>query len=361
MPSRIRDLAVVVTVLLSAQAAPAAAVTYTDNSFTSGWSTTLHHQAPATPAATASAVAAPPFSPSRRQLTHGYYNGMAMFARHLNSLQTYAPAGGQIANIRFRYGLRAHTINVGYAPMIEQGGQHYSRPFDSATTAAATVSHTLTANGFSLIRSNGTLDSSQHPDFSCTGAPITLGYYSGNSNPEGLPVTPIVSVSDLSNWEVEITTSPCGPSANLCCPPLSTAFVKDQLRLYQPGMVATNFSFFIVPAAPYSVQMPAYINYVRAMNPAATTLTVSWVITNQGTGVLPGGPAGPVVTTASTAWACTTPGCPPTPSPIGFTGLLLAPNTWYRVRATASLNGGLAFWPADCPPAMFEFNMREIP
>jgi hypothetical protein len=355
-------LAALFLVFLSVTAfSGAAAQTFTDNSFSSGWATSVHFQNPAVPLVSAAAIPFPVGTPNSRRLTHNYFGSSAIYVRHINSLQTYSPSSGQISTIQFRYTARAASINVGYAPLIEQGGQYYSRPFDGVTSTSANYNHLMTANNFWLVRADGRLDETRHPDFSCSGAPIRLGYYTGNSNPDGPISTTISSVSFLSAWRVDIAATPCAPSVNPCCPPVTTASVKDQLRLFQPGMVGSNFTFFIIPSAPYTTQFQAYVNYLNAMNPAITTFTVDWVITDQGTGTLPTAPAGPTVATAANQWTCTASGCPPAMPPLGFAGLPLTPNRWYRVTATPRLNNGLSFWPADCPPAIFEYNMREIP
>lgn len=339
----------------------ASAQTFIDNSFTGGWATSLYYQAPATPTLSATASHFPTSLPNRRRLTHSYFTGTNLYATHLNSLHTYTPTSGQIVSIRFRYTIRAITINVGYAPLIAQGGHYYSRSFDSATTAGSTITHNLQASDFHLVRPDGRLDTDRHPDFSCAGQPVTLGYYTGNSNPYPPPTTSIVSVSDLSAWQVDLTTEPCQAPANLCCPPWSTPAMMQQLRLQQPGWIPTVYTFRFFPTPPFQTQMQTYVDYLHALIPAVTTLIVDWTITNQGTGVLPATAPGPTVSTASNNWTCSATGCPGASTNATFSSLVLVPNTWYRVRTTLRLNTGPGPWPANCRETVFHYNMREIP
>lgn len=350
-------------------ASPAGAQIFTDNTFTTNWSTFVHAQAPPLPTVTAVAVPFPTTLPNRRRLTHNFFLGSTIFAIHLNSAQTYTPSSGAITNMQFRYTLQSvpgpngTAIQGAYAPLVTQSGKYYAlAAFDGANPAAQTYTHNMSAASFALIKADGSRDTTQHPDFSCQGAPITIGYYTGNSNGTVTPApVAIVGVSDLSAWRVALTTEPCAPPTNSCCTPLTNAAVKDQLKLYQPGTVGTNYTFFIIPSAPYTAQFSAYINYLHMMNPAITTFTVTWTISDQGNNALPLSATQTAFASATNSWVCTTTGCPPPPTPVPFTGLPLIPNRWYRVTATASLNNGLTFWNLDCPPAIFDYNMREIP
>ncbi len=339
-----------------------AAQTFQDNTFTSGWATSVYSQTPLSPPATAVATLIPIGSGNNaRGLFHNFSVGMAMYAVHLSS-HTYSPSGGSLTNVQFQYVISAGVSVVGYAPLVAQGGNFYSRPWDLAPIGAMLpINRTLTANDFWLVRSNGTLDETQHPDFSCGAPEIRFGYYTGNSNPPPYQPTVIQIGSSLRTWRLNLSTERCAPQADPCCPPLTTTSVKDQLRLVQPGTVGTNYNFQYVATAPYPGQMQAYINYLHQMNLAINTIAVTWTVTQQGTGATPTVPPGPVVATAMMRWTCSAPGCPAPLPNIQFAGLPLVPNTWYRVTATPSLNNGLRFWDTDCPAVVFEYNMREIP
>lgn len=347
--------------LALAAVSPAAAQSFSDNSFTSGWVTGVYAQAPAAPLVTAVAV---PIAgtPNRRRLTHNFFYGYSIFATHLRSGFVVTPSAGAITNMQFQYTLQSvNGLQGAYSPLIFQSGKYYALAFfDGANATAQTYGHTVTAANFALLRPDGSRDTSQHPDFSCQGAEIVLGYYTGNSNGTTMPApTPIAGVSDLSNFSVNVTTEPC---LNPCCPPWNVTSIKNQLHLNQPGLVPSNYSFTIVPSAPYTGQMQAYLDFLHAMNPAITTLTMTWTITDQGNGPLPA----PVTSTimmgsATRTWVCSATGCPPPGLNTNFLSGILMPNRWYRVTTRLSLNNGLTYWPANCPDAFFDYNMREIP
>ena len=339
------------------------AQSFQDSLFTSGWNTSVYSQTPPSPPATAVAGVAPFGGGTNwRTLTHTFSGGMAMFAVHPGP-HTYSFSSNSVSSIRFRYIVSASGGNASYSPLILQGGQYYAPTRDTIVPGAPVqIDRILTANDFQLILPNGGLDPTQHPNFSCGAREVRFGYYTANSNPGAPGPTPIVLNSRLRDWRVDLVTRSCAPPVNPCCPPLTTSFVKDQLRLLQPMTVGTNFNFQYAAAAPYQTQMQAYINYLNAMNPAITTISVAWTVTHQGTGLAaPSVPPGAVLETAITHWVCTNPGCPAAAPNVQFPGLPLVPNTWYRVTAAASLNNGLTFWPVDCPPAVFEYDMREIP
>ena len=308
---------------------PAGAQTFTDNSFTSGWTTFVYYQNPATPAATAVANPFPSITPSRRRLTHSYYTGMAMYARHLNSLQTYAPSSGRITNIRFQYTLQTTNIQVGYAPMIEQGGNLYSTGWNPANSGGGDL-HPQSPGG--ELQPDPAQRHARHQPASRLQLPREQDHALGHDTGPAIRPRRRLQRHHLDQRSqrrrVDITAEPCAPTMNPCCTPLTNAAVKDQLRLYQPGTVGTNYTFFIIPSAPYMTQFSAYINYLHAINPAITTFTVTWTITDQGNGILPQTVAGPPFTSATNSWVCTTtPGCPSPPAPVPFTGLLFRRRT----------------------------------
>lgn len=362
-PSGLHRVRLILVLLAAAFAAPAHAQTFIDNSFTTGWHTFVYAQSPASPAVTATATHFPSILPNRRRLTHNYYSGASIFAHHLGMTQHYLPASTQIANIQFKYTIATLGSAVRYAPLVVQGGSFYSASFDTATAVPTAYNRVLTAADFFLIKPDGSLDPNQHPDFSCTGPATQMGYNTTSSDPGPLnPANPISTVSDLSAWEVVVATQPCGTSSttsSACCPPWSKTSMTAQLRLFQPGPITSPYTFKFVPAAPYQAQMQTYVNYLNSTNAAITTLIVDWTITDQGNGVAPIVPTTTIIAaTASNSWTCT--GCSPPPPNTTFPIANLTPNRWYRVTARLKLNGGLTFWPADCPVASFDYNIRIL-
>jgi hypothetical protein len=74
--------------------------------------------------------------------------------------------------VQFQYTLRT-LASIGYAPLIEQGGQYFSRAWDGAPAGTLfTVNSAMTTNDFNLILPSGKMDGNQHPKFG-RGAGVT--------------------------------------------------------------------------------------------------------------------------------------------------------------------------------------------
>lgn len=186
----------------------ASAQNFTDTSFTTGWTTSVHATVPAMPTASASVSVVN----GQRRVQHNYVGGQAIFVRHIRAGANHAPAGRAITNVFTSY--RIWDVHpgtppaVGYAPLLRQGGRFYAPPVDATPDTITTFTHSLGADDFDLIGPDGTRDSTQHPDFSCAGAPIRFGYLTLNSSPSKTQPAQMTE-SFLDDWSVSLTTLPC--------------------------------------------------------------------------------------------------------------------------------------------------------
>jgi hypothetical protein len=138
-----------------------------------------------------------------RDTSHTFALG-AMIIAHMNSAAVFDPAAEKMLSIDYSYDLNyfdASTVGgaVGYRLALLQAGSYYSTANDNIFNNVWTpFSHlALTAGDFTLVTGPGPTN----PDFSCSGAPMTLGFMSANSQGGSTYVT---KDSGLDNWSVTI-------------------------------------------------------------------------------------------------------------------------------------------------------------
>lgn len=175
-------------------------------------------------------VATPPTGGSPgdyREVTHSFSQSDIGVA-HLESNWIHDPGVEPVYTIDYRYYASHLTESFGggvaYSLLLEQGAGLYAGPVDAVALAAWTyfARSLLTANDFTLVAGTGP----PHPNFSATGAPLTLGYYTSNA---ALGMNPEVKVSGIDELLITVRTSPecvtfpalvyCdGPSVGNLCP-----------------------------------------------------------------------------------------------------------------------------------------------
>lgn len=138
-----------------------------------------------------------------RDTAHTFGQG-AILVAHINTCATYYPNVTPIAEIDFSYDLIHFTGvsiggAVGYRLALLQNGTYYqSVNSDIFATSWQTFGSTgQQATNFTRVVGTGPLN----PDFSCNGAPIRLGFISGNSQGG---VNAITKQSGLDNWSVTL-------------------------------------------------------------------------------------------------------------------------------------------------------------
>jgi hypothetical protein len=193
--------------------------TFQDADFATGWTTTLLTKVPATASAPASVVTTGGvgLTPAFRQVQHSNYNFIV--AAHSNQLATYNPANGAIASLDYSYDIRGIGVPaasaVGFRLLVLQNGTAYGAPYDQVFGSAwLTVPvKTVTSSSFVRLSSSGP----ELPDFTCTGAPITFGYATGNSIGANQP--PATLTNGIDNWMVRVNRGGCCSTQTVCmCP-----------------------------------------------------------------------------------------------------------------------------------------------
>lgn len=227
MPTGIRRCCSLLAVLAAMAAAfrPQVALAspppFTDGAFASGWTATwLKPPSNGTAVDTATSLQSPGASLAPtdmyRETTHDMkaVSGYVVMTGHTFAGANWNPAVESIDSLKFEYDLR-HLISkdgttnaaaAGFAVLIIQGGVAYRAPWsnvfnDSWQHFSSPVGDLKAAD---FVRVDATPG---NPDFSCKGGPISLGYVTGNSNPNG--VGPYKIIGGIDNWKVTLTTRPC--------------------------------------------------------------------------------------------------------------------------------------------------------
>nr|MDP9121649.1 hypothetical protein [Acidobacteriota bacterium] len=207
-----------VSLAVTAAGAQTAPLTFTDGTFNDGdWTAKKIADTTAGQGATFSAsqdkVNGAP-APSRLTV-HSYNLGLIRVA-HLKSGSTYTPAaGGAIGSLSYSYDLRYYgpepgILGVAYALLLRQNGTYYIGPQDAIRNDAweRSARQNLTAADFQRVADDGPGQGPAHPDFSCAGATIELGYQTANSNPNA--GSQDKTTSGLDNWSVSVVEpQPC--------------------------------------------------------------------------------------------------------------------------------------------------------
>jgi hypothetical protein len=215
-----------VAVLVAALVAPtgrAQAQTFFDGTFGGTWtSTKIVDTTPGQSATFTSVTQSSGGNPGDYRDTAHTFGLGAIIVAHMNSAAVVDPSLVSVQSISFSYDLNyfdEQTVGgaVAYRLALLQAGSYYSTGNDNIFTNAWTpFSHSgLHASDFALVAGGGP----PTPDLSNTGAPITLGFMSANSQGGS---TPITKESGIDNWSVliaEVTTFCVGDgTGSLSCP-----------------------------------------------------------------------------------------------------------------------------------------------
>jgi hypothetical protein len=142
-----------------------------------------------------------------RATTHSYPFG-SIFVAHLSQPSVYVPSiQGAISSLSYRYDVSHRTAGaVAYSLLVFQNNTYYRASEDVITGSGWTPFNRpgLTATDFTKLSGP---TQSDHPDFTCRGARIVLGYVTRNTNSN--PGTTDNTDSGIDNWRAHIEPTPC--------------------------------------------------------------------------------------------------------------------------------------------------------
>lgn len=139
---------------------------------------------------------------------------------------------------------------------------------------------------------------------------------------------------------ITMTGTPNNPRSN-CCGPWAGVDIIPSLVPTFPTGAGGPYTMSFTPSAALNAQMSAYLNYLHALNPAVTQLTMSWQAANLGTGATAATSGTTIGADQSVTWQWTSGGV--TINGGGFwTGAPFPLTSWIGFQTTLSVNGGQA-------------------
>ncbi len=117
-------------------------------------------------------------------------------------------------------------------------------------------------------------------NIACTYKTSPVKIIGANSNPAFQPGDNTVTI-DLNEPNVTCTfTNQQQSHVDPCCPPWNKDILGDALSYQGSGSITNPYTLHFNPAAMQN-QMQAYINYLHAINPAITAITIDWRLHDQ--------------------------------------------------------------------------------
>lgn len=147
-----------------------------------------------------------------------------------------------------------------------------------------------------------------------------------------------------------------------CCPPWTEQTLQDSLTYFNPGSIASPYTLRWQPPASLNAQMQAYINYLHAVDPAITSVTIAFGVFQAGTGAAPAAGGAQVGGTGGTRLVTWTAGAnAPTVPANFFPAAIMQPGSWYTVGTTIFLNDGNSFFPETCAQNAISVRVQVVP
>jgi hypothetical protein len=329
------------------------AQTYHDENFATDWLMTILNQSPASATAFAKVVSSGGIgsTPAYRQVDHSNFDKIEV--AHVYQQAMHDPAAGKISSIAYSYNITGIGLGsdraVAYRLLLVQNGSYYISPIVDQVFGSSWVSFSriVAPAGFTKALGKGP----DQPDLSCTGAPVTFGYFSANSTGTSLTFS---TSSGIDNWQVKVNVGDACPP-DPCCPPWNSSTLEDMLVYQGSGGIAAPYKLLFQPTPAFQGQLQAYINYLSTLNLGITSVSIEFKLNNAGNGPMPIvgtqiGPTHPVTWTGSG---------PPIP-PINFFNNFLQVNKWYRISTVTSLNNGISYFPRKCVDNQIDVRIQVL-
>ena len=147
-----------------------------------------------------------------------------------------------------------------------------------------------------------------------------------------------------------------------CCPPWTEQTLQDSLAYFNTGSIASPYTLRWQPPSSLNAQMQAYINYLHAVDPAITNITIAFGVFQAGSGTAPVSGGAQVGGTGGTRLVTWTAGAsaPTVPSNF-FPAAIMQPGVWYTVGTTIFLNDGNSFFPETCDQNAISVRVQVVP
>lgn len=154
----------------------------------------------------------------------------------------------------------------------------------------------------------------------------------------------------LATFTYKCDTTPTNPPAAIdpCCPPWNSDMLKSMLFYQGTGNISDPYTLRFQPSNAFKQQIQAYINYLNAVNPAITTITIHFAAYDAGNGASPGSGTGQVGSNHWVSWTAGGNGNPSNGAINLFGSGIMQTNRWYQIHTGIYLENKQAFFPESC-------------
>jgi hypothetical protein len=155
---------------------------------------------------------------------------------------------------------------------------------------------------------------------------------------------------------------------NPCCPPWNSTQLAQHMFHVGSGSIAAPYTLRFQTSPALNNQMQTYIEYLNAGNSSITSITIAWILYDQGTGNAPlafgGGGNGTAVSGPFwQTWTANGASTVNTPTPAGavfFPGFPMQPGRWYAANTGNFPNNGLRVFPTECDNHIIYYRVQLI-
>ena len=296
------------------------------------------------------------------------------------SFSTRGNSGG-LGNIRIRQGNSITSPVISTTNVNLPGGNSKTDPWRKTTGSIALVAgQTYVFEVF--MNNNLNMDDAfvyfpncdtvpllpdvANPDWTTSGQNGGGGGGGGFGGPilDGTSTGDQVGQADIS---MEVPKDPI-QGKSPCCAPWSEQDIPSALQPIFPTNAGSPYTMQYLDPATLNTQMAAYLDYVHAMDPSITTITMQWTALNLGTGTTPNNSGAVTGGMKSVTWTWTPSGVTTSVSGGGFwSGTPFQVNSWYGFVTRLSHNGtrNSPYFGRDCLNNTWKFRwstqgMRQV-
>jgi hypothetical protein len=210
----------------------------------------------------------------------------------------------------------------------------------ATATLTAQVNHIATSPGTFVHNTAGVVpsDGKWEPrsfTFTTVTSSDTLAFASSISGGAG------PQIDDITIDCAPVPPPPPSNPVNACCPPWNVSTLGDQMMYQGTGGIGSRYTLKYMPTSVFNTQITAYMAYVHAMVPGATSIGIDFRLFDAGSGGTP--VVGALLAGPFTETWGSSGGPSPTPSFFSPAPPAMAVNHWYQIQTFIHLNGGTFF------------------
>ncbi len=177
-----------------------------------------------------------------------------------------------------------------------------------------------------------------------------------------IELTPLPLNPNILQWLLNggLTDGPANIST--CCPPWDDTRLEGSLYYNGSGGISDPYTLTFNPGATINAQMQAYINYLNALDPGITTITLSIRLKDKGQTPNAPGLGMPVSSYHFVTWTAGSNTSPSSGTPNFFTmpDASLQVNNWYLVQTKLRLNDDNVAFSNECSESYYMVNVQVM-